>query len=65
MKNEYKLLGMEDISRMTGWHIKRVRRNLIRSGLVDKVGRRWITTVARIRAVYPELAIAILANMSK
>lgn len=49
MKRPPKLIEMAALAKKARWSTKRVRRVLIKSKLVSKIGGRWVTTRARLR----------------
>jgi hypothetical protein len=50
-----KLLEMAWFAKRSGWNTKRVRRVLVKAGLANKVGGRWVSTRRRVRPHFPEL----------
>ncbi len=55
--SERELLYMSDLAELIGggFSTERVRRILISCGAATKIGGRWITTRARLRAHFPQL----------
>ncbi len=51
-----KLIDVKTIADSIGWDHRKVRRVLVTAGLVDRVGRKWYTTKARLLSIYPEMA---------
>lgn len=50
-------IGMGEIARALGrgWDAQRVRRWLVRRGAATKIGGRWYTTRAKLRATFPDV----------
>lgn len=48
-------IGMGEIAKALGWDVQRVRRWLVRRGAATKIGGRWYTTRAKLRATFPDV----------
>jgi hypothetical protein len=50
------VLQVSDIAKAIGWSVQTTRRWLVSLGAVQKRGRKYVTTIDRLRAVFPEAA---------
>lgn len=60
-----KLMYAVDVARLLGWGddrwaVQRARRWMERNGLVDRDGRRFVTTPARLREIFPASQLDLL-----
>lgn len=63
----HRLLYAVDIARLLGWGddrwaVQRARRWMARRGLVDRDGRRFVTTPARLREAFPAAYLDLLED---
>jgi hypothetical protein len=65
-----RLLYAADVARLMGWGddrsaVQRARRWMRRNGLVDRDGRRYVTTRARLREAFPAAYLDAIEELSK